>query len=44
MAIGVACSRLGMVVPAGPVDTSEGGIRAAKNYVAAGELNTRPRL
>jgi hypothetical protein len=30
------CSRSSAAVPAGPTDASEGGIRAAKNYVAGG--------
>jgi hypothetical protein len=34
VAIGAACSRSGAAVPAGPADASEGGIRAAENYVA----------
>jgi hypothetical protein len=33
VAVGAACSRSGAVVPAGPADASEGGIRAAENCV-----------
>jgi hypothetical protein len=47
-AVDAACSHSGAAVPAGPMDASEGGIRAAKNYVVGGggggELNPRPRL
>jgi hypothetical protein len=32
-AVSVACSHSGATVPTGPADASEGGIRAAKNYV-----------
>jgi hypothetical protein len=35
-AVGIACSRSGMVVPIGPTDDSEGGIRATENCVAGG--------
>jgi hypothetical protein len=34
VAVGAACSRSGTVVPAGPVDASEDGIRVVENYVA----------
>jgi hypothetical protein len=33
VAVDAACSHSGAAVPAGPMDASEGGIRAAKNYV-----------
>jgi hypothetical protein len=36
VAVGAACSRSGVAVPTGPADASDGGIRAAKNYVAGG--------
>jgi hypothetical protein len=35
-AVGAVCSCSGAAVPAGPADASEGGIRAAENYVAGG--------
>jgi hypothetical protein len=35
-AVDAACTCSGAVMPAGPADASEGGIRAAKNYVAGG--------
>jgi hypothetical protein len=34
--VGAVCSCSGATVPTGPADTSEGGIRAVKNYVAEG--------
>jgi hypothetical protein len=36
VAVGAACSRSGVVVPAGPADASDGGIRAAENCVVGG--------
>jgi hypothetical protein len=34
--VGVACSRSGATVSAGPTNASDGGIRAIENYVAGG--------
>jgi hypothetical protein len=42
--VDAACSRSSAVVPTGPADDSEGGIRAAENCVTRGELNPRLRL
>jgi hypothetical protein len=36
VAVGAVCSRSGAAMPAGPIDASEGGIRAAENCVAGG--------
>jgi hypothetical protein len=35
-AVDAACSRSGVAMTAGPVDTSEGGIHVAENCVAGG--------
>jgi hypothetical protein len=41
--VSAACSHSVTVVPVGPTDASDGGIRAAKNCVAeGGGLNPRP--
>jgi hypothetical protein len=33
MTVGDVCSRSDVVMPVGPTDASDGGIRAVKNYV-----------
>jgi hypothetical protein len=36
MVIGTVCFRSGVTVSVGPTDASDGGIRAAKNFLAGG--------
>jgi hypothetical protein len=43
VAVGAACSLSGAVVPADPVNISEGGIHVVENYMAAGKGGIEPK-